>query len=238
MHIILLITQKVRYNRKYTVTHERAFMCFSASASFLASGFLSLVAVQCFRKHRNKTDLLLTSIPTFFALQQASEGILWLSINHTWLRTQQIMPYIFLLFAFFVWPIWIPLLVTIIEPHHERRHYLIPFAMLGIITGCYLYGFLILHGVTAQALSCHIYYTTQIPETAGLVIALAYALATITPFFISSLPTTNPFGVALLASYVFSYVMYLKHFISLWCFFAALLSGFVYYMITKKIPGI
>lgn len=209
-------------------------MCFSASASFLASGFLSLIALQCFKKQRNRTDLLLTSIPTFFALQQASEGILWLSINNAWLLTQQIMPYIFLLFAFFIWPVWIPVLITIIEPCHTRRHYLLPFAMLGVITGCYLYGFLMLHGVAAQALSCHIYYNTQIPETVGIIIALAYALATITPFFISSRPLMKPFGLALLASYVLSYVLYMEHFVSLWCFFAALLSGCVYYIIKRS----
>lgn len=212
-------------------------MCFSANASFLASGFLLVITAQCLKKHLTKTDLLLTSIPAFFALQQASEGVLWLSINNSWLLTQQIMPYVFLLFAFFIWPTWIPLLVTIIEPSHSRRHYLIPFAMLGVITGCYLYGFLLLHGVAAQALSCHIYYNTQIPEAVGLIIAVTYALATITPFFISSRPFMKLFGLALLASYFFSYVMYLEHFISLWCFFAALLSCFVYQII-KKAPGI
>ena len=228
--------QKVGYTRSISLFMKGLFMCFSASASFLASGFLSVIALLCFKQHRNQTDLLLTSIPALFSLQQASEGILWLSINHAWLAMHQIMPYIFLLFAFFIWPVWIPMLITIIEPCHTRRHYLLPFAMLGIITGCYLYGFLMLHGVAAQALSCHIYYNTQIPETVGIIITLAYALATIVPFFISSHQFMKQFGLALLASYVLSYTLYTEHFVSLWCFFAALLSCFVYQII-KKTPN-
>lgn len=206
-------------------------MCFSASASFAASGALAIIGALCIKTNHTKKILLLDCIPILFCVQQASEGLLWLSINNQWPRVQQIMPYIFLLFASLVWPVLIPIAIMIIEPSYLRRHCLMLFVMLGIILALCLYGFILLHGVQAQALGCHIYYQIPIPDGISTAASVAYVLTTIVPFFVSSLPAMWLFGIALVVSYIISYIWYMYHFVSVWCFFAALLSCFMYVII-------
>lgn len=209
-------------------------MCFSASASFMASAYLAFVGACCLKKNRNKEATLLAAIPLLFALQQACEGILWLSFDHHWPLLQSIMPYAFLFFALFVWPIWIPLSITVLEPSQTRRHYLAMFLMVGILIGLYLYHFLIWHGVIAEPTNCHIYYNISIPDVQSTIDSIAYLLATVMPFFVSSMPSLWAFGLLLSGSYLITYLFYLHHLISLWCFFAALLSSFIYLIITKE----
>lgn len=209
-------------------------MCFSASASFIASGYLAVIGALCLKKNRDKHAILFAAIPLLFAIQQASEGLVWLSFNHNWTLLQTISPYIFLFFAFFLWPVWIPLSLTLLEPSHTRRHYLAMFLMVGILIGIYLYHFLMWHGVIAKPLDCHIYYDISIPDVQSTVDTVAYLLATVMPFFVSSIPIFWIFGLLLSGSYLITYLFYLHHLISLWCFFAALMSSFVYVIIDKQ----
>lgn len=211
-------------------------MCFSASASFIASGVLAIIGALCIKTNHTKKVLPLDCIPLLFSVQQASEGLLWLSIDNQWTYLHQVMPYIFLLFASLVWPILIPIAIMIIEPSYLRRHCLMLFVMLGIILALSLYGFILLHGVQAQALGCHIYYQIPVPENMSMAASVAYVLATIVPFFVSSLPAMWLFGIALVISYIISYIWYMQHFVSVWCFFAALLSCLMYVIIKHITP--
>lgn len=208
-------------------------MCFSATASFAASGCLTIIGLLCIAKNKINRALPFAAIPLIFATQQAAEGLLWLSFTHDWFILQKILPYLFLFFAFFLWPIWIPLSLVLIEPSATRRHYLAIFLMVGLIIGIYLYHFVLLHGVQATPLHCHIYYALAIPPTAAAVELFAYLVATVFPFFICSQPIMWCVGSLLAAAYIISYIWYLHHLISLWCFFAAILSSFIYSVISK-----
>ncbi len=208
-------------------------MCFSASASFLASGYLTIMGALCLRKNKLKEATLFAAIPLLFAVQQFSEGLLWLSFSHNWPQIQHLMPYIFLFFAFFLWPIWIPVSVMLVEPHKARRKHLTALTIIGGLVSLYLYGHVLLHGVGAQALHCHIYYDVTVPEAGTIIGMIVYLLTTCIPFFISSLPIMWLFGLFLLLSYWFTYIFYFTYLISLWCFFAAVLSGCVYVAIMR-----
>ena len=59
-------------------------MCFSASASFAASAALVSLGLLAVKKTDNKKDIPFFSIPFGFALQQAIEGLLWLSVNNSY----------------------------------------------------------------------------------------------------------------------------------------------------------
>lgn len=49
-------------------------MCFSAQASFTASGLLLLIALYAFKRAQKKNSALAV-LPLFFSIQQAFEGI-------------------------------------------------------------------------------------------------------------------------------------------------------------------
>lgn len=208
-------------------------MCYSAQASFIAASYLATMGALCLKKNKLKQATLFAAIPLLFTIQQATEGFLWLSFERNWPIVEQFTPYIFLFFAFFIWPIYIPTSISLIETNQLRRKNLILLSMLGIIVGIYLFSYIVLYGVSAHQLNCHIYYTLQMPTTDDIIGTVLYLLCTVAPFMISSISNMTVFGFMLFLSYIISYTFYYNNLISIWCFFAAILSGLVYLIITQ-----
>ena len=55
-------------------------MCFSANASFGAGVVLTIIGVAAIKKVQHPSQILFASIPLLFAVQQISEGILWITL--------------------------------------------------------------------------------------------------------------------------------------------------------------
>lgn len=208
-------------------------MCFSANASFITGSYLTIIGALCLYKNRHNYAIPFAAIPLLFAAQQLAEGLLWLGLSNHWPSIQTIMPYIFLFFAFFLWPIWVSASLILIEPKKSHRMHLALTEMIGIIVALYLYSHVLLYGVSAQHIDCHIYYELFIGTDCATISTLSYLLATIIPFFLSSLFIMRLFGLILLGSYAISYLFYFTYLVSVWCFFAAILSGLTYIAIIK-----
>src|SRR5207244_8159073 len=83
--------------------------CFSATASFGAALALTAIGAVAIRSTKTRAQLPLAAIPLLFAAQQASEGALWLVLNaakHH--QTDAAVVRVFLFFALFVWPAYVP----------------------------------------------------------------------------------------------------------------------------------
>jgi len=83
-------------------------MCFSAQASFTAAAFIGTIGVVTIARAK-KPMRALAITPLFFALQQALEGIVWLTMDvgdSTSLLHKASM-YTFLVFATMIWPVHI-----------------------------------------------------------------------------------------------------------------------------------
>ena len=204
-------------------------MCFSPEASFTASFALFAIGILTISRIHSPRHLMIAMIPLLFSLQQACEGMLWLILDqpNLWLW-QTIFKYGFLTFAFLVWPIWLPSSLFLVETNSTRRLLLGLCASLGIIWAVYMLYVFIQTGAYV-ALGCyHIYYSINIPLiTTGMGLVL-YNLATILPLFIASVPKMWIFGIFAFLSCILSLVMWTQFFISIWCFFAALISLLVY----------
>ncbi len=200
-------------------------MCFSASASFATSGILSAIGLRNLLVVKKKSQQMFASIPFIFALQQACEGFLWLSFTNTALDPyKQVFAYGFLFVAFMLWPVWIPLSVCNMENDGTRKKYMkIPLAA-GISFALFLFGWLAYFGVTVAIADQHIWYDIAMPYSLLYCGTLLYLFATIAPFYISSTKYTPLFGTCLGASYIIAYIFYYQTLVSVWCFFAAVLS--------------
>ncbi|MBI2415948.1 MAG: hypothetical protein HYV33_04815 [Candidatus Kerfeldbacteria bacterium] len=84
-------------------------MCFSATASFVTSGALAITGSATLAKKPTRQLRWLAVIPLLFALQQTIEGLQWLAPKPSVLST--VLGYAFLLFAFLLWPSYLPLAV-------------------------------------------------------------------------------------------------------------------------------
>ena len=90
-------------------------MCFSPMASFVASFFLGGVYLAAYRKVLNQNKYLpailgIVLIPFFFAIQQFSEGFVWLSLLYNFNDIIKNMAInMFMFFAFIFWPAYTPI---------------------------------------------------------------------------------------------------------------------------------
>lgn len=207
-------------------------MCFSAGASFTASSLLTIGGIYILSQVRNKKEVLFAAIPLIFALQQAFEGLLWVSFANNWSPAiTAIGTYGFLFFAIPFWPLWVPLSTFVMEDHQIIRKILFFFLLLGIVMFAFSLVSIILTGAASQVLSCHIKYTIESPYISNDIVLALYAAATIVPLFISSAPFMRLFGVVVLASLFAAAYFYSNFFISTWCFFSAVLSILIFIVV-------
>lgn len=206
-------------------------MCFSAQASFLAGTGLSLFGIHILRSAYQRKQRYFLAIPLMFGIQQLSEGVVWLSkTNSSYAVHNNIATALFLFFAFFVWPIWIPFSLGKIETDKRRRRLIFGFFMTGLALSTTIAWITLNLGVTTNISCNHIKYIVQWPEVFVLPGTIWYLIITITPFFLIKKRIFHFFGTLLFFGVVITGVFYYAWFTSVWCFFAAILSFLIYKM--------
>jgi hypothetical protein len=224
-------------------------MCFSATASFGASAVLGTVGIIAQTKARTKPQRLFATIPLLFAVQQLTEGLLWLSLKNADMASwQSSLTSIFLVFAMAVWPFWIPFTIRQLEKDTKRKKIITVFVWIGAFVtagvGVILFNYPV-EVITPYCPGCpvgetssvtnHLHYEFAIPRVVkNLIVAFSvlYIAATIVTPFISGIKKMKWLGIVFLASYLFAISFYHGFVISVWCFFAALLSFVVLWIIT------
>lgn len=197
-------------------------MCFSASASFIAGGTLSTVGVLALKKANKKSEKPLAAVPLIFGIQQIIEGTLWLAFQYNTIWLKSLMTFLFSLFAYAFWPVYIPFTIRLIEKVVWRKKILSFLLLLGAIVSIYLLYFIVRYPVTSEILYNCISYTGKIPYAQSFF--WAYVISGCGSCFISGNKIINILGVLLIFSIIVSYYFYATAFVSVWCFFAALLS--------------
>lgn len=200
-------------------------MCFSAGASFTAAAVLSGIGITSLKKTSTRSQIMFASIPMLFGIQQLSEGFLWLSLSqHGYQEWCETATYIFLFFAQFLWPIWIPGSMLIMEHNKIRKKLLWVSFLSGIITSVLLMYRMIFLNVEASIQHHHIDYNIESPQWIIIVSSVLYVLSIVASPFLSSAKGLKPIAFLLLISLLATKVFYEAYLVSVWCFFAAGLS--------------
>lgn len=209
-------------------------MCFSANASFTAGTVLSVIGAMSVRKVKTPSQLFFASIPVIFAIQQFSEGFLWLSLTKpAFAELKTGMTYIFLFFAQVVWPFWVPFAVMKMKPNTERSIFGKILLVCGFTVSLYLGYCLFNYSVNARVDGMHIAYDQPYPESVAFVCGILYVLATVFPPFFVGIKRMWLLGLAILISYVVTTIFYNDYLVSVWCFFASVISIAVYSVVTE-----
>jgi hypothetical protein len=210
-------------------------MCFSAGASFGASAVLGGLGIVAIVKAKTKPQRLFATIPLFFCVQQLSEGMLWLSLQNAGLADwQSFFVYTFLVFAMAVWPLWIPLTIRLLEKDAGRKkimNFLVGIgAIVSVGVGCILFAYPV-HPVPAHH---HLHYEFNFPASIKSLLvpfSVLYILATIITPFVSTIKKMKWLGICFLIAYIFAQGFFNGFVVSVWCFFAAVLSIVVLWII-------
>lgn len=210
-------------------------MCFSAKTSFLTATSLTITGLFTLKHVKNSAQRFLAAIPFMFATQQTAEGILWLTVINsslTYPLLAHTAMFTFLFFAFIVWPTWIPLSLYYLEKKSINKKMLFFLLIIGLLWSISLLIILIKYPTQVKIDCSHIYYDLGVPFKKYNVIGfLIYILCTIIPFFLTSRLSFWIFGSLVAISCFITIIFWKKFLISVWCFFAALLSLLIYIII-------
>jgi hypothetical protein len=213
---------------------QGAAMCFSATASFIAGGALTLIGAATIRQNKQPPQRLFAAIPLVFGLQQISEGFVWVGLQSGRSMMVQIAASIFLFAALMVWPTIVPLSVFLMEPAGRRRKALaVLLAVGGAATIAYGVA-LVVFKLTVQISGFHINYSLNAARPLAIAGSIAYLIATIPPMFITSKKLAPLFGVVVAISYVVTFIFFREYLTSVWCFFAAILSAIIWSIVRER----
>jgi len=209
-------------------------MCFSANVSFGAGIVLSVIGIATIKKAQWPSQILFASIPLIFAIQQIAEGFLWLTLpNPAHTLLQQVITYLFLFFAQVLWPLWVPIAILLLEKKEKRKKTQKILVGIGMIVSCYLLYCLVSYHVQARIIGYHISYEQDYPPALRNYGAVLYIIATIAPPFFSHIKRMWMLGATILISYVIAAIFYEHYILSVWCFFASIISISIYTIIIE-----
>jgi hypothetical protein len=207
-------------------------MCFSASASFAAGTALLAIGAVTVKKAGHGAELAYAAIPLLFGVQQLIEGMVWLSFSSEEPMLNSVVTFVYSLFSHVLWPIYVPFAVLLLEPVRWRRRTLAAFLVAGAAVGLYLLVNMFRFPIESRAAAGHIEYVS--PHFYVVAVMAGYFAATCISMLFSSQKLVNVFGAAALLSFALAYAIYRQWFISVWCFFAALLSVIVLLHFTNR----
>ncbi|MHB8442412.1 MAG: DUF6629 family protein [Candidatus Acidiferrales bacterium] len=136
------------------------------------------------------------------------------------------LTFIYSVFSHVLWPIYVPFAVSLVEPVPWRKRGLVSVQIAGLAAGLYLLYNLVQYPVTSRVLGKHIVYESShfyVPAVLG-----AYVVATCVSAMLSSHPIIRLFGALALFAFLAAYAIHAATLVSVWCFFAAILSFVIY----------
>jgi len=210
-------------------------MCFSAPASFAAGAVISAAGVASVRKAQKPEQKLFAAIPLIFAFQQFTEGVLWITLKSSGHdQIQNVAAHLYLIAALVIWPVAVPLSMRLMEKVKWRKILLTVLTVMGGALSLFYAYCLISYKVTPEIQSFHILYLAEFPWNIADIAFYFYVALTLAPLFVSSVRRMWLFGILMAISFIVADVFYAQYLTSVWCFFAALISMAIYWIVSES----
>ena len=199
-------------------------MCFSPTADFVVGGIVVGVGIDALRHVREPRQILLSSLPLLFGLHQIDEAFVWLGLQgHVSESIERVGVWVYLLFALAALPAIVPVAVFAVERSAGRRKMIAATAALGIAVGVSLAAAVFRGSVNAAIDGHHIAYDVSALHQGGDLTAL-YVIAGCGALVLSSYRDLALLGLLNLVAVPVLIWMTVGGFVSLWCFWAAIVS--------------
>ena len=136
-----------------------------------------------------------------------------------------------------LWPTLIPVSVLLMENNRKRKLILHVLLGVGISLSLYYAFCLVSFHVKPEIMGYHILYKTDFPDSFAMAAFIVYLIVTITPLFISGIKRTHLLGLLMFLSCLITGLFFTQYLISVWCFFAALISIVIFLILrdSKKV---
>ena len=199
-------------------------MCFSHEADLAVGTIAIAVGVDALRHVRASKQIPLASIPVLLGLHELTEAFVWWGLQgHIAHSIERIALWIYLLFALVALPGILTVAVGLVEPSPGRRKVIGAFAAVAIAVSTVI-GFAMFRGsVRSTIQGHHIGYDIGVLRDGGRLTAL-YVIATCGALLASSYRDLEILGALNFVAVPVLAWLTLSGFISLWCFWAAIVS--------------
>lgn len=189
-------------------------------ASVTAGTVLSIAGVATVTLARRRADFPLALVPLLFGLQQLVEGVVWASVSRDDLTLNRASTLVYTLFSHVLWPALVPLAILRVELVAWRKRVLVASLVLGVVVG--LEGLsLVLRG-PGHSYACGGSIRYEMPQVSFIVL---YLIATCVGTMFSSHLPLRIMGASALGLALLSLGLYAAFFVSVWCFFSAILAS-------------
>ena len=210
-------------------------MCFSLEASFAGGVVLSTIGVAAIKKVHVPSQRAFAAIPLVFGIQQFSEGLVWFGLsNPAYAHIEHYGTYMFLFVARVLWPVLMPLSVLLMEEDYKRKQLLRMMLAMGSVVAIYYTYCLLFMNVSPQIVEHHIQYISDFPKEYADAVFFIYVIAAIPPLFVSSNKRTRLLGGLMFVACVVTGIMYVEYLTSVWCFFAAIVSVVILWILNDE----
>ncbi|HEY3788450.1 MAG TPA: DUF6629 family protein [Urbifossiella sp.] len=221
-------------------------MCFSPEASFIVGGALVPASAYCLHAawRKNRRFLPLALVPLALGAQQIAEGFVWLGLRSGDAGQVHAASLVFLFFALAFWPFWWPFAAATMENRPRFRR---PFIGITLIaTGWFWVLFypllvgpdslltteIVHHSIHYSYPNLAIYDHVPRPILRGL-----YLLCAVVPMALGSGEFGRTPGLLLVAAAIVAAVSFDYAFVSVWCFFAAIISAYLC-IVFRNMPAV
>jgi hypothetical protein len=200
-------------------------VCFSPQGDLVGGVVVTAIGVDACRHLRGRdTHLLLAALPLLLGAHQVIESLVWWGLEgdvpHS---VGRVAMWVYLAIALVVVPVFVPLAILRLELSARRRSLIAVFALLGTIVAVFFLVQMVRGPVTVRLGSYHLAYSIGL-QNAVPIVGL-YIVATCGSLLLSGYRHVVVVGVANLAAVVVLARLTADGFASLWCFYAALVSG-------------
>jgi hypothetical protein len=200
-------------------------VCFSPEADVAGGLVICAIGVDAVRHAGRRRELIaLAWIPLLLGAHQFIESLVWLWLQgHVPRGVGHVALWAYLLIAFVVLPVFIPLAVIALEPTRRRKLMMAPFALTGAAIAGVLLAAMIRGPVGVTLAPYHLSYGIKVSDS--LVVIALYVAAVCGPLLLSGYRNVAIFGVVNLVAVVIIARLTVSGFASVWCGWAAVSSA-------------
>jgi hypothetical protein len=202
-------------------------VCFSPEGDLAGGLLVTTIGIDACRHLKGRNNyLLLAATPLVLGAHQIDESLVWWGLqNHVPHLAGRIAMWIYLVIAFVIVPILVPLAILRLQPTAARRWVIMPFLVLGTGVAIDLLITMLKGPVTVKLGHYHLAYSIGLRH--GLIVIGLYIVATCGSLLASGYRDILFFGLANVVAVLILARLTADGFASLWCFYAALASGFI-----------
>jgi hypothetical protein len=200
-------------------------VCFSPEGDLVGGIVVTAIGVDACRHLRGRNDhVFLAALPLLLGIHQIDEAFVWWGLQGDVPRELgRVAMWIYLVIAFVVLPIVVPLIIMLLEPTARRKLRIAPFLAIGAGVSAVLLETMLRNGPTATLGMYHVAYSIGLKN--GIVVIGLYILATCGSLLASGFRHIVVFGVGNLVAALVLARLSADGFASLWCFYAAIACG-------------